>query len=183
METPEQIHIINKRLLESFGKFEDGRANWRVVWSDNEFEKRLVEVTDEGFQLLEPYVKEVPKYSYARHRYILERLVPVPLYSELTTKTSYEPIWTFQDNNGNYLPPIWEAIYLLVNTVQNNLAMAGRNAPYKLPEGEGNTKEEIEQRINKLQEQLFGNESALTDSLRLDSAVGYGSRQRNDWVK
>jgi len=180
----EEISAINKRLLDHYGRFTDGRANWRVVWSDDQFEKRWVTSTTEGFELITPLVAEVPKYSYIPHRYILERLVPVPNFveSDLFEKTSYEPIWTFQDNEGNPLPPIWEAVYLLIKTVQKNIASAGHNPVYKAPEGMGNTVEEIKMRVEKLQEQLFGNETKLGDALAYDTAVGYGTRRRNDWV-
>lgn len=184
MFIPESLETINKRLTDHYGKFEDGRPNWRVVWSDDQYEKRLVSHTDEGFELLTPIVKTVPKYSYIEHKYVLERLIPIPFFhgQDLVDKTSYEPVWTFEDNQGNPLPPIWEAIYLLIRTVQEKLAGAGKSTPYKTPEGMGNTKEEIAARVDKLQEQLFGNESKITDSLGLDSAVGYGTRQRKDWV-
>ena len=180
----EEISAINKRLLDHYGKFEDGRANLRVVWSDDQFEKRWVTHTSEGFLLVSPMIAEVPKYSYAPHRYILERLIPVPNFmeSDLVDKTSYEPVWTFQDNEGNPLPPIWEAIYLLVKQLYSNLDNFGKEARYKTPEGMGNTKEEILMRVEKLQEQLFGNESKVGDALAYDTAVGYGSRNRHDWV-
>lgn len=180
----EEISAINKRLLDHYGRWEDGRANWRVVWSDDQIEKRWVTHTSEGFILTSPMVAEVPKYNYIHHRYILEKLTPVSNFieSDLVDKTSYEPLWTFEDSQGNPLPPIWEAIYLLVQQVNENVANAGKNVPYKTPEGMGNTLEEIKMRVEKLQEQLFGNETPLGDALAYDSAVGYGSRQRNDWV-
>lgn len=184
MFTPESLETINKRLADHYGKFEDGRPNWRVVWSDDQLEKRKMTHTDEGFELLTPIVREVKKYSYIHHKYVLERLIPIPAFhgQDLVDSTSYEPVWTFEDANGNPLPPIWEAIYLLIRTVKENLEGAGKRAPYKLPEEMGNTPEAIQARVEKLQEQLFGNESKIGDALHLDTAVGYGKRDRNDWV-
>jgi len=177
----ETVELINKRLLDYHGKFEDGRALWRIVWSDDEFEKRLVLQTRDGFQLLNPTVQEVPKYSYIKHKYILERLLAVPTINltELTELTSYEPVWTFQDSNGNALPPVWDAIELIINSVYT----ASRKvigAKYKQPEAEQNTPEAMNARINKLQKELFGNETSVGDSLAHDSAVGYGVRNRSD---
>lgn len=175
----EPIAVINKRLNDHYGRFEDGRPNWRVIWSDDEFEKRRVTETDEGFQLLTPIIKTVPKYSYAKHRHILERLVPAS-HEDLTEKTSYEPVWTFENSLREPLPPDWDIIYLIINRVRDMIYSAGNNAPYKAPEGMGNTPEEIKMRVEKLQEELFGNESKITDSLAMDSAVGYGTRNRHD---
>lgn len=184
MFIPESLEIINKRLSDYYGKFEDGRQNWRVVWSDDQVEKRLMSHTDEGFELLTPVVREVKKYSYIKHKYVLERLIPIPSFhgQDLVDKTSYEPVWTFEDSQGNPLPPIWEAIYLLIQVVKENLAGAGKKTPYKLPEEMGNTPEAISARVDKLHEQLFGNETSLTDALGSDSAVGYGTRNRSDWL-
>ena len=181
----ESLETINKRLFYSFGRFEDGRPIWRVVWSDGQFEKRWVTHTPEGLELINPIVEEVPKYSYIKHRYVLERLIPVlmnPALNELVTKTSYEPVWTFEDKNGNALPPIWEAVFLLIRTVQTNLESAGHNAPYKLPEEMGNTKEAQKFRADKLYAELFGDETTIGDSLALDTAVGFGERKRSDWT-
>lgn len=178
----ETLAVINQRLADNYGRFEDGRPNWRVVWSDDELEKRVVTHTKEGFELAYPEVQEVKKYGYISSKYVLERLVPVPSYAEtdLVTKTSYEPVWTFEDSKGNPLPPVWEAIFLLIEVVRANLS--GRKAPYKAPWGEGNTIEEQEHRAKKIYEELFGNESKITDALSLDTAVGYGPRKRNDWT-
>jgi hypothetical protein len=180
----ESVEVINQRLLDQFGRFEDGRPNWRVVWSDDQLEKRFVTHTKEGFELPSPVAAEVRKYSYIVARYVLEKIVPVPQIdgNELTTKTSYEPIWTFEDSHGNALPPIYDAISLLIRTVNENLYRAGRNIPYKTPEGMGNTAEEQKMRADKLYQELYGNETSVSDALSLDTAVGYGTRQRKDWT-
>lgn len=178
----EPIEIINQRLIDHFGKFEDGRANWRLIWSSDEREYRLSEYSLEGLQLSRPEMLFLPKYSLQKDRYILEYLQGIN-NPELTTKTSYEPLWTFEDKDGNPLPPIWDAIYLLINQVQINMLAAGRNPIIKQPYGMGNTPDELKMRAESLQKELFGNENAITDALSLDSAVGYGTRKRNDWLQ
>lgn len=179
----ERLDVINQRLLEHYGRFEDGRANWRVVFSNDEFEKRIVDCTPEGLSLAYPEVREVRKYPFDDGKYILERLIGIPdgALTDLTTRTSYEPVWTFQDKDGNALPPIWDAIYCIVHTVTHNLSRAGMGVPLKQPEGLGNTAEEIRDRVEKLEKELFEDETEITDALRYDSAVGYGTRKRNDW--
>ena len=180
----ERIEVINQRLIDHFGRFEDGRPNWKVVWSTDEIEKRWVTHTPEGFELLYPTVMEVKKYLYAEDRYILEHLIGIDenQLPELTTKTSYEPLWTFEDANGNPLPPDWDVIKLLIEQVQINMLAAGNRPAEKPPFGFGNTPEEIHFRAEKLMDELFGNDSKITDALGLDSAVGYGVRQRKDWL-
>lgn len=182
----EPVGIINHRLKDYFGVFENGDPNWKIFWSEEFIEKTLVTHTNDGFELLTPYVQERKKANYIKDRYVLTRLVPVPeevQYQLCGAKVSYEPIWTFEDSYGNALPPDWEVIYLLIKTWNENVFGPHTGfAKYKLPEGMGNTKEEIAARVDKLQEELFGNETSITDALKNDSAVGYGIRQRKDWM-
>lgn len=177
----ESLEVINKRLIDHFGLFEDGRPNWRVVWSTDEHENRLSYYTREGFELLSPIMQYQKKYPLDQNRYILENLVPIGEIADLTTKTSYEPRWTFEDKNHNPLPPDWDAIKLIVETVQYN--MSGKKPPLKQAFGEGNTFEEIKMRAEKMMDKLFGNDSKITDSLAMDTAVGYGMRKRNDGMR
>ena len=177
----ERIEVINKRLADNYGLFDDGRPNWRVVWSDDQIEKRLVHHTKDGFELLTPVIQEVKKYNYISAKYILERLIAVPDNTELADISSYEPIWTFEDKDKNPLPPDWDVIYLVIERVREML-YGRKQGEYKAPWGLGNTAEESKMRAEKLYEQLWGDESAITDALSLDSAVGYGTRKRNDWT-
>ena len=48
---------------------------FRIVWANDETEKRLVSESDLGYQLLYPVVQEVKKYPYLKDLYVLERLV------------------------------------------------------------------------------------------------------------
>lgn len=179
----EPIEEINKKLLDHFGRFENGEANFRIVWSDDQLEKRLMDYTDEGLQLLNPEVRTVKKYSYIKSKYVLERLVPVPEYNaELTTKLSYEPLWTFEDQEGRPIPPTFIGAKILIDIVIENMWLAGHKPVKKQDEKDGNTAEAIEERVKILESQLFGNESSITDALKNDSAVGYGTRKRNDWL-
>lgn len=180
MELPESAVAINQRLIDYFGVFENGQPNFKVVWSDDEVEKRWVYESAQGFQLLTPVLDIVRKYSYIRNRFILERLIPVPDSEkiELTSKLSYEPLWVFEDRLGNALPPVWEAINILIRTLQDQ--MLYKKGPYKIPEGQGNTEEELAQRAKELESLLYGNETSIGDALATGSAVGYGSHQRDD---
>jgi hypothetical protein len=180
MEIPEEINILNKRLKDFFGRFENGESNWRIVWSDDQLEKQLTEFTAEGFELPYKTLREVKKYPWIQGKYVLERLVPVPASNagDLTTKLSYEPIWVFEDNNGFPLPPIWDACKLLIETLLDQTLY--KKGPYKIAEGEGNTTEEIEARVEKLEKILYGNETEIGDRLARGEAVGSGTYRRND---
>lgn len=180
----EPLEVLNTRLKEHFGLFEDGRPNWRVVWSTDETEYRLTEYTREGLLLLTPEMRLMKKYPHQQDLYILEHLVPVAQTNlkDLTTKTSYEPLWAFQDANGNPLPPDWEMMKVLIDQVQINMLAAGKQPIIKQPYGMGNSIPELKMRAERLMEQLFGNETSIGDSLALDSAVGYGPRKRKDWL-
>ncbi len=127
---------------------------------------------------------ERKKYPTSQDRYILEHLIPVPQASikDLTTKTSYEPLWTFEDGSGNPLPPLWDVMELLIKQVQINMLAAGKRPIEKAPYGFGNTAEECDFRAKKLMDELFGNDTRVSDSLAMDTAVGYGVRKRSDWV-
>ncbi len=169
----ESIEMLNERLLNNYGKFEFVPL-WRVVYSDDQFEKRLSWFTDEGFQLLTPVMKELPKYKqWIHNKYLLERAMPVPMINEqeLTGKISYEPVWVFEDGHGNPLPPKWEVIQLVIHSVYQASAMSV-GAKYKDPENDPNEALEIKnQRIIKLEEELFGNESEVGDALKYRQGV------------
>jgi len=177
MELTESIESINKQLINHYGiDTITCHPIFRVVWSEDQFEKRLTDRTSEGLQLLFPEVQLLPKYrQWIKERYVLERLVLIPdvNVSELPTqKQSYEPLFTFENAfNGEYLPPKFEAAKLVIDTLY---AAIGKKSMIKyldmLKEG---TPEAKEARINKLQEELFGDESNLLGRTITGEAVAY----------
>ncbi len=174
----ETVETINDTLEKLFGiDTITGKPIFRVVWSDDQFENRRTEYTDEGIKLLNPEVRYLPKYrQYIQARYILERLVLVPFanMNDLPTmKQSYEPLWVFQAGNGEALPPRIDACKLVIDTL---LAATGKSplakaAELKNPEDPNapiKSKEELyehrKKEIDDLQNQLFGEESGLEGS-------------------
>lgn len=180
MELLEPIETINRRLIDYFGIFETNEANWRVAFSDDLTEVRLEKFVN-GIELPVAMMVEQPKYNYIHGKYILERLFPVPLIhmDELTTKTTYEPVWVFEDHFKNPLPPKWEYIQWIIMKIHEQAAQAV-GVKYKMPFEEQQTKEAIEARVSMLEKELFGNETKIGDALKFDSGVGYGPRKRND---
>ncbi len=171
MELTERIESLNRQLQDLYGiDTVTGKTMFRIVWSEDQFEKRLTQCTPEGLQLMYPEVKELPKYKqWIKEKYVLERLVLVPdvNLSELPTqKLSYEPIWVFEDRYGNYLPPRLDAARLVVDSLYAKLGK-----PIVARKDEDSTVEGKAKRIQKLEEDLFGNENNTTDALAHGQAV------------
>lgn len=191
MELAEPIETINKQLIDHFGIDSDtGRPIWRVVWAADQYEKRLSKFTREGLELIHPEVMLLPKYDQRdldyKDRWILERLVVVPDVNseELpTVKLSYEPMWVFRDRFNNYLPPRFDACKMVVDTVY---AAIGKQslAKYKDPENSQEASLEMKRaRVDKLIEELFGDESSLLGRTITGEAVAYTGEPKIEPVK
>lgn len=174
MDTVQEINI---RLERDYGKVDDLRPYWRVVYSDDQFEKQLRTHTKDGFELINPEVQEVPKYrQWIQHKYILEKLTPVPIEYQnelpLSNGLSYEPLYVFEDNNGNALPPKWEAIQFIIKAIHDQIGYKG--VKYKDPYSDVKTAPEVkEAELKTLEASLFGNETNVTDALAYREGVGY----------
>lgn len=166
----ESIETLNQRLIDHFGiDSSTGRAMFRIVWANDQLEKRQVDYTDSGVALLFPEVREVKKYSYLKDLYVLEQLVIVPDQNrkELPISIlSYEPLWAYCDENKQPLPPIWDATKFVIDIL---LAVKGKKSMNKYVED--TSIENKNQRIKELQDELFGNETATTDALAYKEGV------------
>jgi len=171
MELRESVEDINKRLIEEYSRdIGDGRANYRVVFSDDLMEKRIIKFDDHGNELIFAEVRLVPKYrQWKPHRFILERLVPVIGETDLLEKMSYEPIWTFEDKRGKYLPPWFEACRHIIENILMNMASRNYYTKYK----DTMSKDEYIASIQKMEDELFGNETDIGDALSTGSGVGF----------
>lgn len=186
MELTEPIESINEQLTSLFGIDSDtGRPMFRVVESWTQYEKRLSNVTPEGFKLQHPIVMEKPKYDQRdddwKDKHILERLVIVPIVNQNeipSSAMSYEPLWVFKDNFNNPLPPRVDACKLVIDTMY---AALGKKSLAKYVDEEAkNPIETREERINKLQEELFGDESNLLGRTITGEAVAYTGEPKID---
>ena len=164
MELAERIESINGQLVDLFGvDTGTGQPIFRVVWSEDQFEKRLTDRTDSGVILLESVVKLLPKYrQWIHEKYVLERLVIVPESNipELAgLKLSYEPIWVFRGKFDEYIPPTLWGCKFVIDTLY---AALGKQSMAKyIDEESKHPIEAKEKRIEKLTEELFGDESFL----------------------
>jgi len=177
----ESLKRINQRLVDHFGRTPDnGEPYWRIVWSEDQFENRYgtyEDRTPEGFLIREVTEwRKVPKYrQWIHEKYVLERLIVVPLTDEktLSTQLSYEPIYIFEDKTGNSLPPNWIAAKFIVETVNRNMEQHD-GVKYKDPESTPDEAKEVkEQRLKDIEESLFGNETELADALAYKQGVGF----------
>lgn len=162
---------INELLMTHFGRDTvTGQAMWRVSWSEDQYEKRLGTYEDfspNGIFLREvTEVREVPKYSqWIIRKYVLEQLVGIPVQNrkELpNSNMSYEPMFPFEDRNGDYLPPSFEAAKFIIDSIYAAMGKESMYKKYSDPDADGNNGQEAKrQRVEKLTEELFGDESGL----------------------
>lgn len=182
----ESIESINNQLINLFGiDTITGAPMWRVVWSEDQFEKRLGtydDYTTGGIYIRTvTEVREAPKYrQWIQNKYVLERLTLIPLINQdelPTSKLSYEPIYVFEDRHGNYLPPKVEAAKFVIDTVY---AATGKSSMAKyIAEGDDNPVEYREHRISLLEQELFGNETDTGDALAYGEAIVVPGRKEN----
>ena len=170
-----EVNLFNDRLADKYGKT-DNKANYRIVWSEDEFEKRITNYTDSGMQLLTPEVRLLPKYrQYIQDKHILERLTVVPHFKGdggLVTPLSYEPIWVFENNKGDPLVPTWHAIAFIVENLIHAMEHPYPGAKYKDPETD--PKEGLavkDARLRELEKDLFANETEVGDALAHGDAI------------
>jgi hypothetical protein len=139
------------------------------VLAGEQVEQRLMTHTDNGIELISPEVRQVRKYQHIkRDRYVLERLVPVVGETDLVTKVSYEPAYTFEDRFGNYLPPRYDACKFVIEAIYSQIDKKGTHAKYK---DENASKEARLKMIKSMEEELFGNETPVGDALAHKSGV------------
>jgi hypothetical protein len=182
LELTETVESINQRLVDHFGlDTSTGQAIWRVVWSEDQFEHRLG--TYDDFSLAGLFlrtlteVRYVPKYSqWLPNVYVLERLVAVPEANipELpAVKLSYEPVYPFWTSSKVPLPPKFAAAKFAIDLIYSAQGKSSM-AKYKDPDAGLSNEDQFEKKlgeIDKLQEELFGNESYVGDALAHKEAV------------
>ncbi len=167
MREYDPVKILNKKLIDHYGvDTEDGQPQFRIVWADDQLEKRKTEYTETGIRLIHAVIREMKKYMYLKEVYVLERYVLVDEPELPDVKKSYEPIWVFRDVNGVPLQPNWDVCKIVVDVLY---AALGKQSLRKYvedvsPEGK-------EEEIKKIQEELFGNETDVGDALAYKSGI------------
>jgi hypothetical protein len=172
----ESIESLNQRLIDYYGiAVDSGSPIWRLVWSEDQYEKRSTKYSKEGFELPFEEVRELPKYKqWIHNKWVLEQLVIVPPQSvkELTIKQSYEPLYVFQTEKGEPLPVKWEVIEFIIGSI--NVARGKDYTFAKYPDPESDPREAIEiqkARIDQLALDLFPDETDIGDALTYGDGI------------
>lgn len=174
------IELMNRWLERDYGYFEATYPLFRISWSEDQFEKRMVDYSPEGLLLAKPIIQERPKYrQWLHNKYILERIIPVPPIADLVDKTSYEPIWVFENKDGDSLPPNYIVCKIVIASLHAATAKAV-GAKYLDPRTRPEFKAEEAMRLQQLQEELFGNETPVTDALAYGTGVVVPSNQEQE---
>ena len=174
MELTEKIESLNQQIRDLYGiDSVNSLSMWRIVWSETQFEKRLTEYSDSGIALLYPEIRELPKYrQWITEKYVLERLVVVPTVNlkELGgVQVSYEPIYVYMDKGQNYAPPCIEVTQFVIDTIY---AAEGKHSMAKYKDN-GETPDKREVRLQRIERELFGNETDTGDALAHGEGVGF----------
>lgn len=148
--SPHNINQINQRLALNYGFNLLGLPYFRLAFSNNQMEKRFGKYAEYyGKIFIREFngLREVPKYSYLKGRWILERWIP-PVYSHTpdipeTSQGSYEPIYVFQDANGGELEVNEEFIESLIWNLLHPV-LPGHRASQLRTEDETALEKEIE---------------------------------------
>lgn len=114
----EQLELVNKRLLDNYGRGVAEKPLYRIVWSTSQIERRygtFIKETEAGIFLgYETCERDVPKYQLFRDMWVLEWVQPNIGNNELRADVTYEPLYVFRDRDNNPLPYDWEIIEVIV---------------------------------------------------------------------
>jgi hypothetical protein len=167
----ESTERINEQLINFYGiDTITGQAMWRIVWSDDQYEKRLTKYTDSGIELLIPEVRALPKYKqWVKSKWVLENLVVVPPQNvgELAgIKISYEPLYVFETEKGEAIFPSLDACQFIITLIYDAKGKKAFSTAKYTEDPEAGDKE-----LKRLEQNLFGNETDVTDSLAYGEGV------------
>lgn len=169
----ENVETINKFLSDKFGiDTETKNPIFRVVFSDEQIEKRETKYTDTGIELLHTEIRELPKYPHIDGAYVLERYVLVPdinLKELAGLKKSYEPLYVFTNSKDQRVRPTILACEYIIDCLY---AALGKTSLRKYIDPDSNSDEARElkkKRVDQLYEEMYGDESSLNGETHNES--------------
>lgn len=192
----DDLKALNNWLLEKYGRgyfthgiraAEHPDALWRVVWSNDQLEKRYGRFRDihkgSGILIREvEEIREVPKYHWIQDRYVLEKNVfapdPTGCLVETLDRPHYEIVWVFWDANTQEATPIVrKGIEFLIDCLSKGAEEAGKNLFYSQNlEQSMKSADQAEQDAEqaKISDELNQEFTPLQSALADGAAVGYG---------
>jgi hypothetical protein len=158
---PEDIEAINRQLISKFGSTIEGNVKFRLIWSNFETEHRK-RYHKGGIELLYPIVEEVPKYGYLKDRWVLERFFNTTGNAEVIPENGgiYEPVWCFQNKDGESLRPIWRAVEIIASAAEGGIGEDKKSMSDFLSDEKEEQRKEIEMFENMLDDGTnYGNQT------------------------
>lgn len=189
IEPSEKLETLNERLKTIYGFFSStDQPLYRIVWGPDQMEKRWVEYSKEGFALSTPRIEERPKYKqYMASCFVLERCRAVPEGVDLVTEQgfAYDVIWAYLTHNDTAVPPEWLATQVIIETVIK-AEHAARGSEYKVKYKDPlaglktrEIKEHHRAEVDKLERDLFGNETKENTAIAHGWGVSLNHSERN----
>lgn len=165
------VDFINEE-IKIHGTNQYGDPIFRVVFSDDQLEKRYISLFNA--------IMEVKKYPWIRSKWILERWAPGELsyHSSLFTDKDgvYICVYTFQDANRNYLPPLLKVCEIVIKHLLNPRSKSQALAEDRIKE-EMEDKLEVEKIETELKVQSDEHATKDRKSQRESSGVGYTKKE------
>jgi hypothetical protein len=159
------VAAINDSLKHEY-RVLDGRPMYRIVWSDDELEKRIGTYCDYYGSILireeHKCLREIKKYWYfTKPCWVLEKLVFLPheremydLIKELVQARNgtYETVYKFINSKDEHLPVVHEIVEAILHTLHN--------PGHKLTQSDFDAIEKLEEKaeMNMFEEELMENE-------------------------
>ena len=169
------IEIINKWLKNQFGSDLRRRPWFRVVWSENETEKRtgvFNDFTESGLFIGQfRGLREVKKYGNPiyKDRWILEKLIyginNKEIWGDVARDGTYEPIWVFRGPGDTYQKPTIKAVDFLVHS------LLGKKPKLTQKDVDYEEEQSLEKEIQETQDKMDEGGGVVASHLRTGTAV------------
>lgn len=153
------VDAINN-FLKNYGSY-DGKVKFRLVWANDQTEKRLGTFTDylpgtDIFLREVTEVREIKKYREPNFKdtYVIEKLVP-NYHKAISGRLSYEPIWSYDIrlNDGSIKHPTFEAVQFFMRMAIDG---AGHTAKFWIEQAEKQDRDTLT-----YYENMFNNEEGF----------------------
>jgi hypothetical protein len=174
---PTQVRNINKWLKNNYGKDLLSRPIFRLVWSEDEIEKRAGTFEDYYVPIYMGAfrgVREVKKYANPiyKERYILEKLIfgidNKEIWGDTVRDGIYEPIWVFRGPGDTFQMPTYKTVAFVLRM------LLGEKERRNQKMEDSDDESAMAQEIADCQEVLGGSGGDIASHLRTRSGVTVG---------